>query len=63
MQEYVTRDELAAVLEGIDQRLARMEENQETMRATLARLERNQNTMIGTFNEHSDAYRDHEVRL
>ena len=72
MEQYVTRDELVAVLEQLDrvekkfEQLNRMEKKFEQ----LDRMEKNQQTMIGTLNELLDAYReqqsqltDHEARI
>ena len=72
MEQYVTRDELVAVLEQLDRMEKKLEQldRMEKKLERLDRMEKNQQTMIGTLNELLDAYReqqsqltDHEARI
>lgn len=55
MQEYVTENRLADVLEKIFDRLDGIDQR-------MGRLERNQKYMIETLNEFRDAYREQQVQ-
>ena len=75
MEQYVTRDELVAVLEQLDrvekklEQLDRVEKKLERLDRVekkleqLDRMEKNQQTMIGTLNELLDAYREQQSQL
>ncbi len=75
MEQYVTRDELVAVLEQLDrmekkfQQFDRVEKKLEQLDRVekkleqLDRVEKNQQTMIGTLNELLDAYREQQSQL
>ena len=75
MEQYVTRDELVAVLEHLDrvekklEQLDRVEKKLERLDRVekkleqLDRMEKNQQTMIGTLNELLDAYREQQSQL
>ncbi len=75
MEQYVTRDELVAVLEQLDrvesklEQLDRVESKLEQLDRVeskleqLDRVEKNQQTMIGTLNELLDAYREQQSQL
>ena len=56
MEQYVTRDNLADVLEKIGQRFDIMDQQ-------LGRIEKNQESMIVSLSELSDAYREQQAQL